>query len=202
MQYIVWISIIWIYITKNLTKNNCNNLQKELQLVILHLICILNCDCSSISNSVYACKLHKWLSSDLMNHSLHRLFKITDSFQSKTSYCVYEWVTESFTPMIHSKMLIRWWIYKWLSLRVSHWAIHSKLKKKKKKWLSLWVSQWIIYSMIRSKVLIHSGSFKSGYLYEWVNSTSLFKNTIQEQNKWLSLWAKWIILSTDSFETT
>ncbi len=118
-----------------------------------------------------------------LNHWLTRFIQTPDSFRNEANYCLYEWVIESLTHLIHSNA---WFI------------------QKQSKWLSLWMSH--IDSLDSFKWLTHSETKANYCLYEWVieSLTHLIHSNawfIQKLSKWLSLWMSlWFIDSLDSFK--
>ncbi len=119
-----------------------------------------------------------------LNHWLTWFIQTTDSFRNKVGDCLYEWITESLTHLIHS----------------NGWFI-----QKQSRWLSLWMNHWIIDSLDSFKRLIHSETKQVTVFMKITESlTHLIHSNgwfIQKQSRWLSLWMNhWIIDSLDSFK--
>ncbi len=80
-------------------------------------------------------------------------FKTADSFRNEASGCLYEWIIESLTQMIHSKRPIHSEMKQvavFMNGSLNHWfkwfIQNGWFIQKWSKWLSLWIDHWIIDS--------------------------------------------------------
>lgn len=143
---------------------------------------------------MYTCKLYKWLSSDLINHSLHQIVQNHWLIPEQNKWL---FVSESLSHSLQWFVKKCWFVDEFTSDCLCEWVIEPFIQNSgtcnsgktttttTKIQVAVFMSESLnhSHSMIRSKVLIHSGSFKRGSLYEWVNSTSSFKYTINSWTK-------------------
>ncbi len=139
-------------------------------------------------------------------------FKMSDSFRNEASGCLYEWIIESLTQMIHSKRLIHSEMKQvavFMNGSLNHWLKwfiqNGWFIQKLSKWLSLWMDHWIIDSNDSFKTADSFRNEASGCLYEWIiesltqmiHSKQMIHSEMKQvavfMNGSLNHWLKWFV---------